>query len=148
MLLGGMRGAAVLEQHHLVVAIVAVAHGGLHHRLRGDARADDALDAVRAQVGCEVRGVEGTHTVLGDQPVALLAPQPRMDLGARGADAKELVRLRGREHGRPLRAFRVVCGEPDAHEADRHAGGARLRDGSAGPRARVQRGVRSIACYS
>src|SRR5665213_3442553 len=56
---------AVLEQHHGVVAVVAVAHGSLHHGLGRYTRAEDALDGVGLEVGVEVGRVERAHAVLG-----------------------------------------------------------------------------------
>ena len=53
MFLGRGAGAAILEDHHLVIAVMRVARAGMHHPVGGDAAHDEPLDIMGAQDGLQ-----------------------------------------------------------------------------------------------
>jgi hypothetical protein len=59
-------GAAVAGEQHVVVLHERLPRRCLAAHIRGDARDDDALDAVRAQNEIEIGVLEGAVAVLGD----------------------------------------------------------------------------------
>ena len=75
-------GAAVLEDHHFVVAVMRIARAGMDHAVGRDAAQDDALDAVGAQDRFERGAIERADAVLDDVEVARLRGERGMDFGA------------------------------------------------------------------
>ncbi len=72
MLIGRVRGAAVLNDHHRIVAIVPSRTVACTHRLGRNAGAEDALDAVGPQKRFKVGRIEGAHAMLGNEPIPVL----------------------------------------------------------------------------
>ncbi|MCY1446114.1 hypothetical protein D9M71_626610 [compost metagenome] len=134
MLLGRRRGAAVLQQHHVEIAVVGVAYCSLHHRLGTHPAAVDALDALALEQQIQLGLVERRDAVLDDVPLAGLRRQRLVHLAAPGIHLEDAVFGDRAEHLRVRVGLAVVVGEGHAHEGHRDALAARLVDGRGGAR--------------
>jgi hypothetical protein len=98
----------------------------LHDRLRGNARADNARHALRAQLGFERGRIKRAHAVLDDLQVFFAYFEIGVNFRAPFADLEEARSRRTRENRRMAWALLIVRTEAHAHEAHQRTGRACL----------------------
>ena len=84
-------GAAVVEDHHLVIAVMRIARAAVHHTVGRDAAEHQPFYGMGAQDGFERGAVERADAVFNYVEVALLRREQGVDFGAMCAELEDAL---------------------------------------------------------